>query len=319
MGGGKSENRVYKNIRRFDPGLADRWWAVTEKAGRPGDDTLQITAPMMREIVGDLGSKVTPGVAGAIDQLLRWTDLNQEAYDQLKDKFIIAFNTGAIWAGASHLLNGPGSGALPDDINDAFRLIGNINFISPKSKFHYMPAHYMAVLELIKRREIYLYEVEDHGLTLRAGGPQAYYDTAGDPRTLAIFQSRYGGVGPERSMVHECTHAIQDWAKVPGLIGKHAEADAHVCGWIVGRLLGQKPIWGLDKEIAITAFGLADFVINKTTLSDGQKFTEAYKQLVHFVEIDPDYAKDANQGYAQPDPDNTDQKQVFADLLAKKP
>jgi hypothetical protein len=232
---------------------------------------------------------------------------------------IIAYNTGAIWAGASHLLNGPGSDALPDDINDAFRLIGNINFISPMSNFHYMPAHYMAVLELIKRREIYLYEVEDHGLTLRAEGPAAYYDRAGDPRTLAIFQSRYGGAGPERSTIHECTHAIQDWAKVPGLIGKHAEADAQVCGWVVGRLLGQKTIWGLDTEIAITAFELADFVIKKTTLSDRQKFTDAYKQLVGFIENNSAYAQDANQGYASPDPENTDQKRVFADLLAKKP
>jgi hypothetical protein len=319
MGGGKSENQVYKDIEQFDPGLADRWWSFTEKAGRPGDKTVEITVAGMREIVGDLGSKVTPELAGAIDQLLRWTSLTQEAYDGLKRKIVRAHDTGALWRGTSRRLNGPTSGALRADIKDAFRLIGNIDFTSPMSSFHYISAHYTAVLELIKRAEIYLYEVEDHGLTRRVEGPAAYYDTTSDPRMLVLNQARYGGGGTERSMIHECTHAIQDWMKVPGLIGKHAEADAHVCGWVVGRLLGEKTIPGLDEEIHVTAFDLADFVIKKTTLSDRQKFTDTYKQLVGFVEIHPSYAQSANQAFAQPDPENTDQKQVFADLLAKKP
>jgi hypothetical protein len=308
----KSDSQVYKNIHRYDPGVADRWWGVTERAGRPGDVKVSITAANLQEIVGDLTSIVTPGRAGAIDQLMTWHDnFTGDALDLLKDKAASAFNNGAIWRGASHLLNGQSSGALPDNIIDALRYTAKINFISPMSNFHYMPMHYTAVIELIRRRLIYLYEVEDHGLTLRARGPAAYYDKSNDPRALVLFQKRYGQSGTERTFLHECTHAIQDWAKVPRLIEKHAEADAHVCGWIVGRGTGEKAMEILDEDIAVTAFELADFVIKKRDVSDRGKFAELYKKLVGFIEVHPSYSAEANKDAEYPDPEDTDQKKYL--------
>ena len=177
----------------------------------------------------------------------------------------------------------------------------------------------MAIIDLIKKRDIYLYEVEDHGLTMQGGGPLGYYDRSSDPRMLVLNQPRFSQPGRQRNLVHECTHAIQDWSKVPGLIVKHAEADAHVCGWVIGRLLGEKTIPGLDKDFALTAFDLADFVIKKTTDSKRAAFVTAYKALVDFIALEPEYATDANKRYAESDPENIDQKQAFASALAKKP
>jgi hypothetical protein len=309
------DNQVYKNIARFDAGIADRWWSVTG-----GNVKVGIDAASMERIVGNLSSLVTPGQSGAIDQLIRWHDnWIGDAFDRLNAKFTRAVNTGAIWRGSSHRLNGPQSGALPDDIIDSFRLIGHVDFTSPMSKWHYTPSQYMAVLDLIRKRYIYLYEVEDHGLTLRGGGPLGYYDKRGDPRMLVLNQVRYGNSGRQRNLVHESTHAIQDWAKVPGLIGKHAEADAHVCGWVIGRLLGETTMAGLDTDIAITAFDVADFVIKKTTDSKRADFLTAYKALVDFIEKEPAYAADANKGFAESEPEDIAQKQVFADSLARKP
>jgi hypothetical protein len=308
------DNQAYKDIARFDVGIADRWWSVTG-----GNVKVGIDAGSMERIVGNLSSLVTPGQSGAIDQLIRWHDSwVGDAYDRLNAKFTRAVNTGAIWRGSSHRLNGPQSGPLPDAIIDGFRLIGHVDFTSPMTNWHYMPSQYEAVLELIRKRYIYLYEVEDHGLTLRGGGPVGYYDKRNDPRMLVLNQLRYGNKGRQRNLVHESTHAIQDWAKVPGLIGKHAEADANVCGWVIGRLLGETTMAGLDTDIAITAFDVADFVIKKTTDSKRPAFTTAYKALVDFIEKEPAYAPDANTGFAESDPENINQKQTFADALAKK-
>jgi hypothetical protein len=238
--GGKSDSEAYKAISKFDRGIADRWWAVTERAGRPGNVHVEIGPAGLQEIIGDLGSSVTPSEAGAIDQLTsEHRGFTDEALKKLSDMIALAHNDYAIWRGASRRLSGPSSGPLPRNVTDAFRHIAHINFISPVSNFRYLPSQYLAVLELIRKGEIYLYEVQDHGLTVRAGGPRAYYDRTGDPRKLVINQERYTGTFSQPALIHECTHAIQDWAKVPGLIGKHAEADAFV--WV-----GRRPQHGED-------------------------------------------------------------------------
>jgi hypothetical protein len=187
------------------------------------------------------------------------------------------------------------------------------------SNWRYMPSQYMAVIGLIEKRYIFLYETEDHGLTIRGGGAHAHYDQSSDPRQLVLNGLSYGNSGKQRSLVHECTHAIQDWAKVPGLIGKHAEADARVCGWVIGRLLGEKAWPGVASEINLTAFDVADFVIKKTNDSQRQAFLAGYTALVDQIEHDDNYAADANKSFAEPDPENINQKQIFADLLKKKP
>jgi hypothetical protein len=113
------DNVVYKNIARFDPGIADRWWSVTG-----GDVKVGIDTKSMEIIVGDLGSAVTSGTSGAIDQLMYWHEnWIDDSWDKLKTKCNIAVNKNAFWKGSSHRLNGPQSGALPDDIIDSFRNI----------------------------------------------------------------------------------------------------------------------------------------------------------------------------------------------------
>jgi hypothetical protein len=312
--GGKTDSEVYKKISRFDPGIADRWWAVTA-----GNVKAPISAADLQKIIGDLDSKVTAQQAGAIDQLDRWHDnFTEEAHEALRVKLILAHNKGAIWRGASQRLNGPSSRALPERITDAFKHIANVNFTSPASNFQYSPSQYLAVLELIRKQEIYLYEVEDHGLTVRAGGPTAYYDRSSDPRMLVINQERYTGTFSQRTLIHECTHAIQDWAKVPGLVGKQAEADGLVCGWVVGRAMGETLLEGLAEEAHFAAYEAADFVIKKKTVSDRKNFVELYGRLVGFVESNPNYANEANKAFAYPDPENTDQKKMFSGLLAKQ-
>jgi len=311
--GEKTDSQVYKNIARFDPDIADRWWAVTA-----GNVNAPINAANLRRIIGDLNSRVTPRQAGAIDQLDRWHDnFTADADDALRAKLIMATNNGAIWRGASHRLNTPDSGALPDHVTDAFKHIANINFTSPASNFQYSPSQYLAVLELIKKGAIYLYEVEDHGLTVRVAGTTAYYDRSSDPRTLAVNQERYTGTFSQRTLIHECTHAIQDWAKVPGLLRKHAEADALVCGWVVGRGMGETLLEGLAEDAHFAAFVAADFVIKRKTVSNRRNFVQLYERLVHAVEINPTYASDANTAFASPAPESVDQRKVFAGLLAK--
>jgi hypothetical protein len=135
---------------------------------------------------------------------------------------------------------------------------------------------------------------------------------------LVINQERYTGTFSQRTLLHECTHAIQDWAKVPGLLGKQAEADALVCGWVVGRGMGETLLEGLAEDAHFAAFQAADFVIKKTTLSDRRNFVALYERLVRFIEINPSYANDANKAFAYPDPENTDQKKMFAGLLTKQ-
>jgi hypothetical protein len=82
--------------------------------------------------------------------------------------------------------------------------------------------------------------------------------------------------------------------------------------------MGKTALPGLDEDAHVAAFEAADFVIKNRTVSARRSFTELYERLVGFIAAHRSYASDANKAFASPDPENTDQKKVFAGVLAKQ-
>jgi len=162
-----------------------------------------------------------------------------------------------------------------------------------------------------------VYFREDHGLTREVVATRGEYNYLSDPRLLGIYQpnSSIAAMDPlwlEAVVVHECTHAVQDWEKVPALDVIHSEADAYIAEWVVRRSRGQNEAVARGQgDLELAAFNAAKFVIENKPVSES-----TYRQVVK--EIKKLYTNGKFGGGPNPtDPSGKpiDQKKVIEGLL----
>jgi hypothetical protein len=152
-------------------------------------------------------------------------------------------------------------------------VVGKIDFWSPGTGIHYTPAHYYTILHLVTQEQIKVFEVTDKGLgaAFTLGFTGLYYE---GPNQFIVLQ---GATEKFDLIVHESTHAIQDWLN-RSAIQKLLEADAYIAEALAHYARARN--WGPPK-IAPTAVA---FELVVPQIISGAKWKDAYAEVVKSVE-----------------------------------
>lgn len=115
------------------------------------------------------------------------------------------------------------------------------SFWSYGSKITYTPNMYAVISDLIDQQKIEIIEVKDHGLMRRTGG-KGVYDF--EKNTLTLFEEP--AVERANTIIHECTHAIQDWFSDKTYLNNFLEADGFIAGAIIDIVNNRPAATGAD-------------------------------------------------------------------------
>lgn len=185
-----------------------------------------------------------------------------------------------------------------------------VNFTSPKLPITYNAHQFFAMQQLVKDHKI-------HVVDLKAKPPKPDVQAA----YVAFWNVFYFYPGPKdrvQVIVHEMTHAIQDWNDVKAL-GKYCEIDAYIVEGLVvrqldgGRLQKDHPFY---EAVEMVVAGKAT-PKNPAWVSNDPKKPGVYDNAAEYVVTaygDPDLNKDRDltEGEA-----GTDEKKML-DAIVKK-
>jgi hypothetical protein len=268
-------SQLYDDLAKLDRGIADRW-----KARSKDNPAHVITDADVEAIVFPLLLKdksISELQAEAIMHLIvtpDWTDPalgTLRIYVELADKYSLFDDNAAPLTTDVQLK--PVFTALAMDT------IGRIIFKSPKSGISYGPHDYLAIKNLIKNSKVTVLEVKLHGLEGFGVSTAGKYKS--DRNTLFLYDETSPAFRIN-TVVHETTHAAQDWRDVR-ILHKYAEADAYVAGAVSDRSrgTGEQTKTG---EIFDAAFKAAKFVMEHDTEATNKDWIGAYEAVVHAVE-----------------------------------
>jgi hypothetical protein len=290
-GGGQPVALSYAELDGLDRGIADTVRAVTK-----GDPNALIDKKGIGRIVDKIldDGKITENEATALTQIVLEGNLSDAARNYLGVKLAISIEDGALLRGGKLLV---GETALAD-VYAALRMgiVGNINFTSPGTNLTYTPIYYAAIAELIRKGEIRVYEVKSGGLIKLLGMDEGASYNSDFNRLVLYTETLTFVVTKMMTIVHECTHAIQDWRDVVGVTNKYTEADAYVAGAVAARSLSNAVLSGTGKY-QTAANKAAPLVVKGTANLNNQEWKTVYGDLVKDVERDPLYARDKDKVY----------------------
>lgn len=278
----KPTSPFYKELKALDYGIAERWKRATND-----NPNRVLDFDMIVPILGwswktevDNGHKIKLPVydkrlngdqAKAIALLLDKMD------ETSKRLFLIALNQ----ANEAGKLFYGGRLYAPNDVKRVTDFIlpcaHAIAWRSPGSNFSYAPPQYFAVGALIKMQEIGVDEHSSGGLG-KVLTTAAAYDAS---ENLLILDKTRSDAELRYSVLHEMTHAVQDWYDLM-VIRLYTEADAYICGAVAARTTGQRVFKG--NALHDAAFAAAEFVFSKSAHISNVQWVYAYGAVVSEVE-----------------------------------
>lgn len=253
---------LYDQVAALDKGVADRWKAQTHdnpKHGLTADDVDAIISPLLKTKKGT--AKISKAQAEAIVTLLRGTTFAKGGLDRLR--FWIQFAERSI---ALDL-----RGLFDDELTPIYHALAigaHISFTSPGTKIAYAPHDYMATVQLIKQDKIMVFKAEMSDLTIFTQKDGEYRSNL----NMLIIYSKIDSDAFTQTVVHESTHAIQDWRDVTTR-RRFIEAD----GYIAGSTTVDEPF---DGELQLAAFKASRFVNERKALSGNKDWQKAYENVV---------------------------------------
>jgi hypothetical protein len=283
-----ANSQFYEELKVLDRGIAERWRARTHD--RPefvldGPDVEAIVRPLIHK-----GGMISRAQAAAIMKLLVEVKFTGGGVAVLKVWLEFAQSDGRFNDAADPLTS-------EGDLAAIFNAIGMgavsfVNFVSPGTGLAYAPSAYLAIQKLIANGDIVVLEVKIGGLEKKADLPiRAAYRS--DLNKLFVYQS-LTPAAKTVMLVHECTHAIQDWRDVRAKM-KFTEADAFIAGAVAELSLhGGHPLFvGAIVDEAIAA---ARIVMNGPAVLDNKAWVDAYAAVVTAVENSEAYKGVADVG-----------------------
>ena len=186
----------------------------------------------------------------------------------------------------------PVTGAGLDPFRRALSIdiVGKIHFDGPYTKATYSPPKYLAVLSLIEKKAITVVRVNLGRFKNTTQYDDGRYNATHNQVKLFAELTTLDEVA---MVVHEATHAIQDWEDKSALI-KNSEAEAFVAGAIVDygfRRKASEFIRGTPRRVAFDVIGT--MLKNSTPLA-GEPLKRAVDKIAGAVQVSPDYADVAN-------------------------
>ncbi|MBK7543057.1 MAG: hypothetical protein IPP10_16175 [Candidatus Competibacteraceae bacterium] len=284
----------YDKAVRLDKGIADRWKERTKESityELTKDDMDYILDPVFR-----MGITENQGIAIVI-LMKPPVKMSIEAADRLR----YYINNAADSIDLNYV------GLVGDELKPIYQALGNdvvgkINFKSPGTGIHYKPSAYMAICSLIATGQIRVYESKLGGLSRVAMERGKYIRT----ENMLFLHEEKDPILRVGTIVHEATHAIQDWSDNRSLIN-HKETDAFIAGWLAVQALRRIDVCSNDDDDIAKA---ARFVAAKQTGS--ADWRKAYKKAVDA--IDWDYSETYGL-HTKPNKESIDESALFKERV----
>ena len=193
-----------------------------------------------------------------------------------------------------------------------------LNFISPGTGIHYMPAYYQTIMTFIRDGRIGVFLVNKDAEFRKFANGGAVDKVGGlyrSNKNTLFLGSGFSANESAHLIVHEVTHAIQDWRDV-NTTNKFAEADAFVAGAVADAVVNTVSLRGNPQDNARLA---AKDVLDKTALNRHDKgWNKKYTAIVAEVEKHTDYRAQANMRFRSQEPgEKGSERKVFAKTLAE--
>jgi hypothetical protein len=308
-------SKFYDELAALDRGIADRWKVRAKddpKRKLKPADAKAILTPLLKP-----KAAITEGQTKAIAKLVLDGEWTPEGLGAVQVYIEIGVDAGLFQNGGEVLVT-------PDEFKPVTNALGagmtgKIAFKSPGSNFSYLPGHYQAIQDLIAKSKIFVLEVRMHHLDTFAK-----ITTAGeyhsDANHLYMFAGRTPAVNA-MMIVHEATHAIQDWQDIPAK-NKHAEADAFIAGAIADLAQGGTATAANPGPILTPAMEAAKLVVAGKANGSDKAWTDAYAAVLKGVEGSDSYKETNEKMFGPPAGSETtrekDQMDVILAAIAKE-
>jgi hypothetical protein len=308
-------SKFYDEVAALDRAIADRW------KRRAKDDPKRKLRPRDVEAILDPLMKpkgtITERQVEAISKLVLDATWTNEALAVIQVYIKVGVEAGLFQNGGDVMVT-------PDEFKPVTNALGTgmtgrIAFRSPGTNFSYVPGHYQAIQSLISASKIFVLEVRMHNMDTFARVP-----TLGQYRSDANHLYIFAGRPPAETamtIVHEVTHAIQDWQDVSAK-NKYIEADAYIAGAIADLAQGGKATAVQAGEIYTPAMEAAKLVVAGKANASDTVWTDAYKAIVKDVEKRDAYKKTNEDMFERSEKGEgtreKDQMDVIMAAIAKK-
>lgn len=284
-----------------DKAIADRWAARTEEnLGH------RLTAADMDFILGPLlkkGRMITDAEGEAVMLILQSSMVEADSVDRIRNLVIAAIDNGK-W-GVPQL-------TTPKDLASVFQalnhdVVGPIIFKSPGTLISYSPAKYLAIKLLIMENKVKVFQVK--GGTRKIIDAVAHYNLATNALVLQTIDPAHADTRTS-TIVHECTHAIQDWSDADAL-AKHEEADAYIAATIVTLRSGKQHLIKLLDDDWPAFTKAARCILNGRATSTDQGWLSAYDDVVATAEAIIPHPNDRSDHKGE----TINEMELFSDIL----
>jgi hypothetical protein len=264
---------LYDQVAALDKGLADRWKLRTHDNPRhkltPGDVDAIVSPLLKAKPKTKTRVFISEKQAEAIVTLVRATDFDKGGLARLR--YWVQFAEDAIELDLKPLVT--------DDelspITKALAIASNFSFTSPGTKIAYAPHHYMGIAQLIKKMEIAVFEAEMSDLSVLTKDDGEYRSNF---NMLIVYQKLHDDAF-SNTVVHETTHAIQDWLD-KGAQRRFIEADAYIAG---DATLDAPMFVGRFSD---ATFKASRFVIAGKAMPSNKDWNRAYAEVVKAYDAD---------------------------------
>jgi hypothetical protein len=261
---------LYDKVAASDRGIADRWKLRTRE-----DKARRLVPADVDYIFGPVFAgrgKLKPAHGEATVALLEVVPMTREAIVRIR-KYI----SDADYAGRFNLIPLTTEAELLH-INRALShdIVGKIIFKSPGTLISYMPTDYLAIRELIAQKRISVFEAKTGGMTF-ISLLKGYYKERTNELVLFEFVDpvvRHGFI------VHEMTHAIQDWKDASISSDLFAEADAFIAQAIAVHTMTGTYSTDANEKIHADA---AKLVIENKAQPSSTEWQSAYSAVIEIV------------------------------------
>jgi hypothetical protein len=276
--GGTMSDALFAKLKDVEPNIANEYKAVV-KGNVVGVEELKKIILKVVDAKGPGGSDISSAEAEALVLIIESGELSDTAKRALDGALRTKNVMQSIVSGTAVEIQKDDPELTAFHSIFAIKYTGKIKFYSKGTNLTYAPSHYQAIAQLVKEGKIKVVKVQDRGLSATIGADALYVATR---NTFFFFEHRgeanYFSHAP--NIVHEATHAVQDWFDVPSSVTvRFVEADAY----IAQAVLDTDPKTHKDLKAA------AKFVTDGKAIKGNQDWYDAYDAVLALVDRHPLY------------------------------
>jgi hypothetical protein len=154
-------------------------------------------------------------------------------------------------------------------VHQALAIAASFSFSSPGTRLNYAPHHYVGISDLIKKSKISVFQAQMSDLGVLTKDEGIYYSNS----NILIVYDKLDNAAFTATVVHETTHAVQDWLDVRTQ-RRFSEADAYIAqAATMDKLL-------FSGDLSGAAFRASRFILDRKAVVSNKAWNDAYSKVV---------------------------------------